>query len=200
MPMPGSMAPIFSAPVAASGVSFNNSDKQSSDITVSNSDLTAAFTNDGNPQGIRSKTAHATGKYHLKFRCDSLVANYLQVGFAGAAHALNLFAGLDPTHPTVSCGWSSHHFLYYNGGAVNSGTVGTDIVALDTGALELDLDNGIWRIKNVTNASAWTADQSLAGIFGLPWYFFACTWASGGGQVTLLPTDLTGATSGFGAF
>lgn len=130
-------------------VTWNSADK-SSNISLSNGDLTITNIAATTWAAVRANVSKSSGKWYFEFKIDAHYLYGLSFGWAVAAHALNLVIGQDTDDDGYGYYMSaSNPREYYLNSYTDltGGATATD----DIGMVALDLDNGeIWYGLNGT--------------------------------------------------
>lgn len=167
----------FTGRVGTTPTTWNPSDK-STNVTLSGGNLVATTNTTANTwAGVRS-TSHyiGGGKIHAEFTVTTLgTGNSPNLGFTvGVAnHSADLanYVGRNDAN-SVGCQMGNNDVLF-SGSVAGSFNGGTGVQG-HTFALEMDMDKGLFWIKDVTAGSNWNNDASadpIAGIkgYGMPW-------------------------------
>lgn len=136
--------------VSAPGSTTWNPSDATSDISLSNSNLTAQHTSNSYG-GVRSTSSQSSGKYYFEINVGNLGGNYTGVGIANAAAALTSPIGSDTSHSGIGL-WSIGS-IEYGGQTVASGygLRGNNQIAVDLG-------NKLFWIRG--NGDAWNYNSS----------------------------------------
>lgn len=117
--------------MAITYATWNPADK-ASQITLTNSNLTADNTVDGTWKSVRANQGKSTGKHLFAFTAQATVTNALIVGLCTAAMDINNYAGATAKSAGIHlamASWLSNGMTV--AGASSTGTLGEVLVAID---------------------------------------------------------------------